>query len=77
MTCSTSIQVLIQPLKKIKNKTHVKASICETYNVEEISIFISYYFEPYMRTRISRIPRYNDGGELSSSGNLSILYHLD
>ena len=59
MTCSTFIQVLVQPQKKFKNKTHVKASICETYIVEEISIFISYYFEPYMRTRINRILRYN------------------
>jgi hypothetical protein len=39
--------------KKVKNKAHVKASICEAYIVEEISIFISYYFEPHLRTRIT------------------------
>ena len=58
--------------KKVKNKAHVEASICETYIVEEISTFISYYFEPHMRTRINRVPRHDDGGEVPSSGNLSI-----
>jgi hypothetical protein len=46
--------------------------ICKAYIVEEISIFISYYFEPYLRTRINRVPRHDDGGEVPSSGNLSI-----
>ena len=58
--------------KKVKNKTHVEASICKAYIVEEISTFISYYFEPHLRTRINRVPRHDDGGEVSSSGNLSI-----
>jgi len=51
---------------------HVKASICEAYIVEEISTFISYYFEPHLRTRINSVPRHDDGGEVPSSGNLSI-----
>jgi hypothetical protein len=51
---------------------HVEASICEAYIVKEILTFISYYFEPHMRTRINRVPRHDDGGEVSSSGNLSI-----
>ncbi|KAL3568114.1 hypothetical protein D5086_030765 [Populus alba] len=58
--------------KKVKNKAHVEASISEAYIVEEISTFISYYFEPHMRTRINRVPRHDDGGEVPSSGNLSI-----
>jgi len=59
--------------KKVKNKEHVEASIWEAYIVEEISIFISYYFEPNLRTRINRVPRHDDGGgEVPSSGNLSI-----
>jgi hypothetical protein len=62
--------------KKVKNKTHVEASICVAYIVEEISTFISYYFEPHLRTRIKRVPRHDDGGELSSSGNLSIFSNL-
>jgi hypothetical protein len=63
--------------KKVKNKGHVEASICEAsiceaYIVEEISTFISYYFKPHLRTRINCVPWYDDGGEVSSSGNLSI-----
>jgi hypothetical protein len=58
--------------KKVKNKAHVEASICEAYIVEEISTFISYYFEPHLRTRINHVSRHDDGGEVSSNGNLSI-----
>jgi hypothetical protein len=58
--------------KKVKNKTHVEASICEAYIVEEILTFISYYFELHLRMRINRVPRHDDGSEVSSSGNLSI-----
>jgi hypothetical protein len=58
--------------KKVKNKAHVAASICEAYIVEEISTFISYYFEPHLKTRINRVPQHDDGGEVHSSGNLSI-----
>jgi len=57
--------------KKVKNKAHVEASICEAYIVEEISTFISHYFELHLRTRINRVPRHDDGGEVHSSGNLS------
>jgi hypothetical protein len=58
--------------KKVKNKAHVEASICEAYIVEEISTFISYYFEPHLRTRINRVPQHDDGDEVLSSENLSI-----
>jgi hypothetical protein len=58
--------------KKVKNKAHVEASICEAYIVEEMSTFISYYFEPYLRTRINRVPRHDDCSEVPSSRNLSI-----
>jgi hypothetical protein len=58
--------------KKVKNKAHVEASIYEAYIVEEITTFISYYLEPHLRTRINHVPRHDDGGEVSSSGNLSI-----
>ena len=58
--------------KKVKNKVHVEASICEAYIVKEISTFILYYFQPHLRTRINRVPWHDDGGEVSSSGNLSI-----
>jgi hypothetical protein len=58
--------------KKVKNKAHVKASIYEAYIVEEISTFISCYFEPHLRTRINRVSQHDDGGEVPSSGNLTI-----
>jgi hypothetical protein len=58
--------------KKVKNKAHVEASICETYIVEGISTLISYYFEPHLRTRINRVPRHDDDGEVPLGGNLSI-----
>jgi hypothetical protein len=58
--------------KKVKNKAHVEASICEAYIVEEISSFISYYFEPHLRTRTNRVPRHDDSDEVPSNGNLSI-----
>ena len=67
------MQVLVQSFKnKVKNKAHVEASICEAYIVEEILTFISYYFESHLRTRINRVPRHNDGGEVPSSENLSV-----
>jgi hypothetical protein len=59
--------------KKVKNKAHVEASICEAYIVEEISTFISYYFESHLRTRINRVPRHDDGGKVHSS--LSIFFN--
>jgi hypothetical protein len=61
--------------RKVKIKVHVEVSICEAYIVEEISTFISYNFEPHLRIRINRIPRYDNGGEVPSSRNLSIYFH--
>jgi hypothetical protein len=61
--------------KKVKNKAYVEASICEAYIVEEISTFISYYFESHLRTRMNRVPRHDDGGEVPSSGNLLIFFN--
>jgi hypothetical protein len=62
--------------KKVKNKAHVEASICKAYIVKEILIFISYYFELHLRMRINRISRHDDGGEVLSSGNLSIFSNI-
>jgi len=58
--------------KKVKNKAHVEASICKAYIVEEISTFISYYFEPHLRMRINHVPQHDDGSEVPSSGTLAI-----
>jgi hypothetical protein len=70
--CLIPYKYLFNFKKKIKNKTHVEASICKAYIVEEILTFISYYFEPYLRTRINHVPRHDDGGEVPLSENLSI-----
>ncbi|XP_038687458.1 uncharacterized protein LOC119986835 [Tripterygium wilfordii] len=48
--------------KKVKNKAHVEGSICEAYIVEETSMFGSYYFEPNVISRRSRVPRNEDWG---------------
>jgi hypothetical protein len=71
-----SMHVLVQPQEKSKKKMHIEVSICETYIVEEISTFILYYFMPHLRTRINRVLRHDDGGEVPLSVNLSILSHL-
>jgi hypothetical protein len=74
--CLIQSSYLFNLKKKVKNKAHVEASICEAYIIEKISTFISYYFEPHLRTRINHVPRHNDGGELPSSGNLLIFSNL-
>jgi hypothetical protein len=54
--------------KKVKN---IEALIF----VEEILTFISYYFESYLRRKINRIPKNDDGGEVPSNGYLSIFFN--
>ena len=59
--------------KKVKNKARVEGSICNVYLVEEASTFCSHYFESHVITRNRKIPRNDDGGELSANeGNLRI-----
>jgi hypothetical protein len=70
--CLIPCKYLFNLKKNVKNKTYVEASICEAYIVEEISTFISYYFEPFFRTSINHVPRYDDGGEVPLSRNLLI-----
>jgi hypothetical protein len=53
---------------------YIEASICQAYIIEEILIFILYYFEPHLRTRINRGPWHDDGGEVPSIGNLLIFF---
>ncbi|OMO87017.1 hypothetical protein CCACVL1_09317, partial [Corchorus capsularis] len=61
--------------KKATNRSSVEASICEAYIVEEISTFCSFYFESNVPTRLNRVPRNDDGGEVDSMGRLSIFTH--
>jgi hypothetical protein len=66
---------LLNLKRKVKNKVFIEASICEAYIVEKISIFILYYFDPHLRTRINCVPKHDDYGEVLSSENLLIFYH--
>ncbi|KAL0361520.1 UNVERIFIED_CONTAM: hypothetical protein Sradi_3836500 [Sesamum radiatum] len=45
--------------KKVKNKAHVEASICEAYIVQEIGWFTSHYFESHVTCKRHR-PSRND-----------------
>lgn len=63
-------------MKNVKTKAHVATLICETYIVEGISTFTSFYFKPRLRTIINYITRNDVGGHLHSSMNLSIFSHL-
>ncbi|CAH9142220.1 unnamed protein product [Cuscuta epithymum] len=58
--------------KKVKNKAHVEASICQAYITEEISTFASYYFESHVRCKQRRVGRNDDGGGTTSKGAFSI-----
>jgi len=55
---------------------YVKTFIGGAYIVEESLIFISYYFETHLITRINRLLRHDDGEEVPSSENLSIFFNL-
>jgi hypothetical protein len=58
--------------KKVKNKMHIKASICKAFIVKVLLTFISYYFEPYLKIRINCVLGHDDNGEVPSKENLSI-----
>jgi hypothetical protein len=58
--------------KKVKNKMHVKASICKAVIVKVLLTFISYYFEPYLKIRINCVLGHDDNEEVPSKENLSI-----
>ncbi|CAH9061006.1 unnamed protein product [Cuscuta europaea] len=49
--------------KKVTNKAHVEASICQAYLQQEISTFSSFYFEREVITRRKRPARNDDIGE--------------
>ena len=58
--------------KKVGNKAKVEGSISEAYIIEEISNFCSHYFEPYIQTRHTRVPKNDDGSLVDAEGRLSI-----
>ncbi|EOY03273.1 Transposase tnp2 [Theobroma cacao] len=44
--------------------------------IEKISLFWSWYFELVVRTRLNRVSRNDDEGDVDSLGRLSIFTHL-
>ena len=49
---------------------------CKAYIVEEMTIFILFYLEPKLTTRINCVPRHDDGREVPLSANLSLFSHI-
>lgn len=66
---------LMELKKSVRNKAHVEGSICEAYIIREVSTFCSFYFEPSVETKLSRVPRNDDGGVMDLNGCLSIFRH--
>ena len=62
--------------KKVSNKAHVEASICEAYLIDEITNFASYYFGDDVETIWNRVPRNDDGGSKGEGGQLSVFSYL-
>ena len=58
--------------RTVKNRAQVEGSICEAYISKETSFFCSYYFEPHVRSRRTRVGRNDDGGESSVQHTLSV-----
>ncbi|KAK6802910.1 hypothetical protein RDI58_000694 [Solanum bulbocastanum] len=60
----------------VKNRYRVEGSICEAYIIKEISTFSSHYFQPNVQTRLNKVTRNDDGGEVDApDGCLSIFLH--
>lgn len=59
----------------MQNRNYVEGSICEAYLIEEISTFCSHYFEDHVQTRLNRVPRNDDGGDVNANNRLSIFTH--
>ncbi|XP_054813974.1 uncharacterized protein LOC129314536 [Prosopis cineraria] len=69
-------RVLHDLKKMVKNKARVEGSICEAYLMQEISNFCSYYFLPHIETKLSKVGRNDNGGEVTApDGCLSIFTH--
>ena len=55
----------------MKNRAQVEGPICQAYILKEISNFYSYYCEPYIQSKRTRIGN-DDGGESSNELVLSV-----
>ena len=57
------------------NKAYPEGSICEAYQVEEISIFCAFYFEDDIPSPVQPPQQNYDGGPRGRPGCLSIFSH--
>ena len=58
--------------RKVKNRAYVEGSIAEAYSFDEISMFISDYFPDEVLTKVNRVLRHDDGGDVELNGRLSV-----
>ena len=58
--------------KKVKNRSKVEGSICQTYISKETSNFCSYYFEPHVQSRGTQVGQNDDNGENSIKPTLLV-----
>lgn len=58
------------------NKARVEGSIVEAYIAEEMTNFMSLYFEDEVVTRFNRPKRYDDGGFAENDTRLPVLSYL-
>ena len=58
--------------KKVKNRSKVEGSICQTYILKETYNFCSYYFEPHVQSRRTKVSRNDDSGENSIKPSLLV-----
>ncbi|XP_072087304.1 uncharacterized protein [Arachis hypogaea] len=49
--------------RTVKNRARVEGSICEAFLAKETSSFVSFYFEPHILSRRTRVGRNDDGGD--------------
>ena len=50
----------------------MEGSIAEAYSFDEISMFISDYFPDEVLTKVNRVLRHDDGGDVELNGRLSV-----
>ncbi|XP_025661613.1 uncharacterized protein [Arachis hypogaea] len=49
--------------RTVKNRARVEGSICEAFLAKETSSFVSFYFEPHILSRRTRVGRNDNGGD--------------
>ncbi|XP_078167089.1 uncharacterized protein LOC144561865 [Carex rostrata] len=59
--------------RKVANKARVEGSILEAYIAEEMTNFMSLYFEDEVVTRLNRPERYDDGGFVENDTRLPVM----